>query len=67
MCVLLFDLFDVEKLRFSKRWKSNFLGKKIWKNALALENKEVQGIFEKTNITFFSAVFRLRKRVSDFF
>ena len=25
-------------------WKSKFLGKKIWRNALALKRKKVQGI-----------------------
>ena len=28
--------------------KSKFLGKKIWRNALALKNKKVQGIFRET-------------------
>ena len=49
--------------------KGKFLGKKIWKNALALKGKKVQGIFGETFILALlsSAVFRLQNRVSDFF
>ena len=47
----------------------DFLGKKIWRNALTLKSKNVQGIFGKTFILALSssAVFRLENRVSDFF
>ena len=46
-----------------------FLGKKVWKNALALKGKKVQGIFGETFILALlsSAVFRLQNRVSDIF
>ena len=55
-----------------KNWGSqnfNFLGKKIWRDALDLKSKEVQGILGER---FFlalssSAVFRLQNAVSDFF
>ena len=49
--------------------KSKFLGKKIWRNALALKSKKVQGVFWETVIVALSssAVFRLQNRVSDFF
>ena len=49
--------------------KSKFLGKKIWRNALALNTKNVQGIFgEKFILALLSsAVFCLQNRVSDFF
>ena len=55
-----------EKLTFSN---FDFLGKKIWRNALTLKSKKVQGIFGKTFILALlsSAVFRLQNRVSDFF
>ena len=48
---------------------SKFLGKKIWRNALALKSKKIQGIFGETFILALlsSAVFRLQNRVSDFF
>ena len=48
---------------------SKFLGKKIWRNALALKNKKVKRIFgEKFILALFSsAAFRLQNRVSDFF
>ena len=73
MCVLLFDVFKHLLLRktdvLKTCRKSKFLGKKIWKNALALKSKKVQGIFGKTFILALlsSAVFRLQNRVSDFF
>ena len=46
-----------------------FLGKKIWRNALALKSQKVQGIFGETFILALlcSAVFRLQYDVSDFF
>ena len=47
----------------------DFLGKKIWKNALALKNKKIQGIFGGKFILELSsaAVFHLQNRASDFF
>ena len=55
-----------------KNWRSqnfNFIGKKIWRNALPLKTKKVQGIFAETFISALSssAVFRLQNHVSDFF
>ena len=73
MCALLFDDFKHLLLRktdvLKTCRKSKFLGKKIWRNALALKSKKVQGIFGKTFILALlsSAVFRLQNRVSDFF
>ena len=73
MCVLLFDVFKHLLLRktdvLKACRKSKFLGKKIWRNALALKSKNVQGIFGKTFILALlsSPVFGLEKRVSDFF
>ena len=73
MCVLLFDVFKHLLLRktdvLKTCRKSKFLGKKIWRNALALKSKKVQGIFGKTFILALlsSAVFRLQNCVSDFF
>ena len=73
MCILLFDVFKHLLLRKTDVLitfrKSEFLGKKIWGNALALKSKKVQGLFGKTVILALlpSAVFRLQKRVSDFF
>ena len=72
MCVLLFDVFKHLLLRktdvLKTCRKSKFLGKKIWRNALALKSKKVQGIFGETFILALlsSAVFRLEYRVSDF-
>ena len=45
-----------------------FLEKKIWRNALALKSKKVQGISGETFILALSssAVFRLQNHVSDF-
>ena len=73
MCVLLFDVFEHLLLRktdvLKTCRKSKFLGKKIWTNAPALKSKMVQGILGKRFILALlsSAVFRLEKRVSDFF
>ena len=73
MYVLLFDVFKHLLLRktdvLKTCRKSKFLGKKIWRNALALKSKKVQGIFGKTFILALlsSAVFRLQNCVSDFF
>ena len=69
MCVLLFDVFKHLLLRktdvLKTCRKSKFLGKKIWRNALALKSKKVQGIFGETFILALlsSAVFRLQNRV----
>ena len=73
MCVLLFDVF--KHLLWRKTdvlitcQKSKFLGKKIWRNALAFISKKVQGVFGKTFILALlsSAVFHLQNRLSDFF
>ena len=73
MCVLLFDAFKHLLLRktdvLKTCRKSKFLGKKIWRNALALKSKKVQGIFGKTFILelLSSAVFCLQNSASDFF
>ena len=73
MCVLLFDVLKhllLRKTDVLKTYrKSRFLGKEIWRNALALKSKQVQGIFGKMFILalLLSAAFRLQKRVSDFF
>ena len=73
MCVLSFDVFKHLLLRKADALetcrKSKFLGKKIWRNALPLKSKKVQGIFGETFILALSssAVFRLQNRVSDFF
>ena len=47
--------------------KGKFLGKKIWRNALALKGKKVQGIFGETFILVLlssTAIFCLQNRVS---
>ena len=77
MCALLFNAFKYLLLTKTDVLKtcglSKLLGKKIWRNALALESKKVrkkvQGTFGKTFILALlsSAVFRLQNRVSDFF
>ena len=73
MCVLLSDVFNhllLNKTDVLKTCqKSIFLGKKIWRNALALKSEKLQGGFGKTFILalFSSAVFRQQNRVSDFF
>ena len=73
MCVLLFEVFKhllLIKTDIVKTCrKSKFLRKEIWRNALALKSKKVQGIFGKTFILTLlsSAVFRLQNYVSDFF
>ena len=58
MRVLLFDVFKdllLKKTDVLKTCrKSKFLGKKIWRNALVLKSKKVQGIFGRT---FILAVF----------
>ena len=72
MCVLLIDVFTHLLLRktvvLKTCRKSKFLGKKIWRNALALKSKKVQGIFGKTFILALlsAAVFPLQNNVSDF-
>ena len=73
MCVLLFDVFKDLLLRKTDVpktcQKSKFLGKKIWRNTLAMKSKKVQSIFGKTFILALlsSAVFCLQNSVSDFF
>ena len=72
MCVLLIDVFTHLLLRktvvLKTCRKSKFLGKKIWRNALVLKSKKVQGIFGKTFILALlsAAVFPLQNNVSDF-
>ena len=67
MCVLLLDVFKhllLKKTDVLKTCqKSKIFGKKIWRNALALKSKKVQGVFGKTFILtlIFSAVFRHKK------
>ena len=73
MCVLLFDVVKDLLLRkndvLKNCQKSKFIEKKIWRNALALKSKKVQGMLAKTLILALSssAVFRLQNHVSDFF
>ena len=49
--------------------KLDFLGKKIWRNALALKGKYLQGMFRKTFILALSSsiILPLQNRVSNFF
>ena len=51
MCVVLFDVFKHLLLRKTGALKtcrkSKFLGNEIWRNALALKSKKVQGILGK--------------------
>ena len=63
---------ECQTFTIEKNWHSqnfDFLGKKIWRNALTLKSKKVQGIFGGTFILALSssAVFRLQNHVSDFF
>ena len=73
MCVLLFDIFKHLLLRktdvLKTCRKSKFLGKNIWRNALALKSTKVQGIFGKILILALlsSASFRQQNCVSNFF
>ena len=80
MCVLLFDTFNgcsvkvkaCQAFTTEKNWHSqNFdiLGKKIWRNALALKSKKVEDTFGETFILELpsSAAFRMQNLVSDFF
>ena len=73
MCVLSFDVFKhllLRKIDVLKTCrKSKFLEKKIWRNALGLKSKKVQGVFGKIFILVLlsSAVILLQKNVSDFF
>ena len=66
MYVLLFDVFKHLLLRktdvLKTCWKSKFLGKKTWRNALALKSKKVQGILGGKFILALKI-----KDVSDFF
>ena len=62
---------ECQTFTIEQNWRSqnfNFLGKKIWRNALALKSKKVQGIFGETFILVLSssAVFGLQN-LSDFF
>ena len=64
------SIYYWEKLTFSKLCrKTKFLWKKIWRNALALKSKKVQGTFGETLslALLSSAVIGLQKRSSDFF
>ena len=71
MCVLLFVVFKHLLLRktvvLKTCGKNKFLGRKIWRNALALKNEKVQGIFGKALILALlsSAAFRLQSSDSD--
>ena len=49
--------------------KTKFLGKKVWRNALTLKSKRLQGIFGETFVLplLSSAVFCLQNLISDFF
>ena len=52
-----------------KNWRSQnfyFVGKKIWRNALALKSKKVQGIFGETIILALShaAVYKTLSQIS---
>ena len=73
MCALSFDVFKHLPMRktdvLKTCGKSKFLGKKIWRNVLALKGKKVQSIFRKTFILALlsSAVFLLQNRASYFF
>ena len=71
MRVLLFDVFKYLLFTHVLKTcpKSKFLGKKIWRNALALKSKKVQGIIRENLILTLlsSAVFRLQNRVLNFF
>ena len=60
-------LSKTDTLKISQ--KSKFFGKKIWRNALPLKRKKIQGILGETFILalLFSAVVRLQNHVSDFF
>ena len=63
---------ECQAFTIEKNWRSqsiDFLGKKIWKNALTLKSKKVQIILGGTFILALpsSAVFRLQNYVSDFF
>ena len=45
------NIYYWEKLAFSKLVeKVNFFGKKVWRNALTLKSKKVQGTFGETFI-----------------
>ena len=57
------NIYFREKLTF---WK--LVEKKIWRNALTLKSKKVQGIFDETFVLalLFLAVFHLQNRFSDF-
>ena len=74
MCVLLFDVFKHLLLRktgvLKTCWKTEFFGKNILRNALAIsEEQKGTRIFEKKFILALlsSAVFSLQNDISDFF
>ena len=51
---------ECQTFTIEQNWRSqnfNFLGKKIWRNALALKSKKVQGIFGETFILGLSSSF----------
>ena len=62
------NIYYWEKLLKTFR-KNEFVGKKIWWNALALKSKKIQGILGEVFILALlsSAVLRLQNHVSDFF
>ena len=61
MSILLFDVFKNLLLRktdiLKTCRKSKFLGKKIWRNALALQSKKLQGIYIRESLYFGIIVF----------
>ena len=70
MCVLLFDVFKHLLLRktdvLKTCRKSKFLGKKIWRNALALKGKKVHGKFGETfTLSLLSSAVFVYKTVSQ--
>ena len=63
---------NVKHSLLKKKWRSknfDFPKKKIWKNALTLKSKKVQGVFGGTFILALSSsvVFCPQNHVSDFF
>ena len=72
MRVVLFDVFKLLLLRKTDVLKTcqkrKFLGKRIWRNALSLKSKKVQGIFGKLYLALLSsAVVCIQNCVLDFF
>ena len=63
---------ECQTFAVKNNWRSqnfDFLGEKIWRNALALKSKKVQGMFGETFILALSssATFRQQNRASDVF